>query len=743
MKKRALGVLFLSAILSLGVFSGCGTGGASGDSSGGSESPKGEAMQEVGDFLELEALDSFHKKAVNGSGMSGSDGRIHLHSASAADMFKDDYNVFVFDVGHVEKLGELHVWNYNAAGATNNGLKEITLSVSEDNESYVEFGEFTLAQASGEDGISATELADGEYIDFKGMSGRYIKIEAKSNYGGDGYGLSELRLFRYKQPIRVGENISASPVERYVNGKWSADAEDYNLTNGIGLSDPLSPVATCDNDPAHMTTDNALAIDFKLDLKGEYPVSKLVIWNYNDPEHLDYGLQKIRVRVSDDSNQWKAIGTYELPQGTGEAEMAPSLTIDLENVHAHYIQIEIQSNYGGDKVGLSAASAFLGEGWYCDAAPDYTAMLSSYSGWAGADGIYTVNLDGKDYDYDRDKEEQKTFFVFSDTLVSDVDPVTRLRKNVYMPNNTSAILTGGLPSAKNIEFFYPAKETGCANIKPDPSEPTTANPAKNKYYWLGDTFVVGDKLYVYSLKIDTVDPSVTGYAFAQVGVDLARYDIVDGEPDFSSLTLINDTEGRLCNISNSGNKWYFGGAVYQSTESAGVLDPDGYIYVYGYNDVNNKGRELVVSRVKEEDIEDFSAYEYLDGSGNWVKTPPSTFSYLADDVAPECSVTQIQSGEYKGKFLFVNSHITNSPTIKMSVSDSPYGVFGNKTTVFSHDDCTSLPGTGNNTYNAKAHPALSSANELIISYNMNGDDAFSYADIYRPRFLRLAMVAEA
>lgn len=111
-------------------------------------------------------------------------------------------------------------------------------------------------------------------------------------------------------------------------------------------------------------------------------------------------------------------------------------------------------------------------------------------------------------------------------------------------------------------------------------------------------------------------------------------------------------------------------------------------------------------------------------------------------MAPECSVTQIQSGENKGKFLFVNTHITNSPTIKAAVSEAPYEVFENKTTVYSHDTCLTTLGTGNNSYNAKAHPVLSTADEIIISYNVNGDDAFEYADIYRPRFLRLAMVAE-
>lgn len=740
MKIRKLSALFLSVMLCI-----CGTGSlASCGKEGNKEEPKEEetvAVREVGNFIALNAVDSFHKKVVNGSGMSGTGGRIHLHSASAADMVKDDGKQFVFDAGHSEKLGELHIWNYNAAKDTQSGLKEVAVYLSEDGETYERFGEFVLAQASGEAGSEATDLEDGGCIDFGGRSARFIKIEAKSNYGGNGYGLSEIRLFRYKQPIREGENISASPIERYINGKWSAKAEDYNLTNGAGLSFPVTENSVHDNDPTHMLTKSAEAIGFTVDLKGEYPVKKVAIWNYNDPEHLEYGLKKIRIRVSDDSNAWKVIGSYELEKGTGAEGVEPALVVDLENVHAHYVQIEILSNYGGDMAGLSAVETFLGEGWYCDAVPDYTAMLSSYSGWAGADGIYTVNLDGKDYDETRKEEDKKTFFVFSDTLVSTVDPVTQLRKTVYMPNNTSALLTGGKADVKNIRFVYPENTKECANIRPDPLEPSTANPQKHKYYWLGDTFVCGNKLYVYALKIDTVDPSETGYAFAQTGVDLACYDIVNGEVDYSSLRLINDTQGRLCNVSDKTSRFYFGGAVFQSTESAGAIDPDGYTYIYGYNDVHNKGRKLIVARVKE-NVEDFASYEYLASDGNWSKSVPSEFAYLADDVAPECSVSQIRTGENRGKFLFVNSHITNSPTIKASISDAPYKKFTDKTTIFAYDDCTALPGTGNNTYNAKAHPALSSANELIISYNINGNDAFSYADIYRPRFVRLAVVAK-
>jgi hypothetical protein len=43
-------------------------------------------------------------------------------------------------------------------------------------------------------------------------------------------------------------------------------------------------------------------------------------------------------------------------------------------------------------------------------------------------------------------------------------------------------------------------------------------------------------------------------------------------------------------------------------------------------------------------------------------------------------------------------------------------------------------------YHAKAHPHLSEPGSLLVSFNVNATnfwDHFAWADIYRPRFLRL------
>ncbi len=691
--------------------------------------------KEVGREIKLQALNEAHEVLVNSDGMSGREGRVHLHSTDPSTMYKGSDTEFIFDIGHIERLGELYIWNYNEDGQTDSGLREIIVDASLDNETFGREHPLTLDPASGDENAVAHGLEDRETIDFNGESARFIRIRAISNHGGAENGLSELRLYRYRQENREDAFISLAPVEQYNNKRWTASPEDYNHVNGSGLSYPLSIDALHDNNPMHMVSGDKNTIDMIVDLQGHYPISKVLIWNYNDKDDLDSGLKTFRLSISSDMSRWQLIGQYEMDKGDGSNQMPVSLAIDIDNLHAHYLKLEIRENHGGDKVGISEIAVQMGSGWFTDPAPDYTALLSNFDGWAGADGIYTVNLDGKDYLSGRDIEEQKTYFIFSDTITGKVDGPTDLRRDVGFVNNTAALLSGGLPRPSEMEFILPDTT---ALIVPDPATPAST-AGKEIYYWLGDTFVEGEHLYVFALRIDSVN---TLYGFEQIGVDLARYDIVDGKVDQESLVLINDLDQRLSQVDDPQSKFYFGGGVFQNTEDAGALNPDGYIYIYGYNDLANQGRQLIVARVEQDMLEDFSAWTYLAADGSWSSEIAENFMLLQGDVAPELSVSEIRSGEHKGKYLLVWQNITVSPTIKAAIADTPYSVFAEATTIFTHDTHLKIVGDANTTYNAKAHPALSSEHELLISYNINGGiDAFQYGDIYRPRFLRTAQVA--
>ena len=144
-------------------------------------------------------------------------------------------------------MDELWVWNMNQAGNTARGLKNIKIEYTADGivwntlrpEEGVAFSDspegypFQLAQASGEDGLAATNLNDGSStpIRFGGAMARYVKISAHPEAGigswGDIYfGLSEVRFTVQKG----GEAIDQEAIDNVISlideiGGVSATAE--------------------------------------------------------------------------------------------------------------------------------------------------------------------------------------------------------------------------------------------------------------------------------------------------------------------------------------------------------------------------------------------------------------------------------------------------------------------------------------------------------------------------------------
>ena len=81
-------------------------------------------------------------------------------------------------------------------------------------------------------------------------------------------------------------------------------------------------------------------------------------------------------------------------------------------------------------------------------------------------------------------------------------------------------------------------------------------------------------------------------------------------------------------------------------------------------------------------------------------------------------------------------------------STSPTGPFTNKTPLYTTPETGASGSYGNPnviTYNAHVHPELSTANRLVISYNVNsldstiGGDLYRDVSIYRPRFIDVTL----
>ncbi len=95
----------------------------------------------------------------------------------------------MYDLGYIYALTNSKLWNINEPNNLSYGIKNYTIDFSLDGNTWNYLGDFTLSQANG---LSNFEGEEGP--DFGNISARYILITPTSNYGGDCFGLSELKI---------------------------------------------------------------------------------------------------------------------------------------------------------------------------------------------------------------------------------------------------------------------------------------------------------------------------------------------------------------------------------------------------------------------------------------------------------------------------------------------------------------------------------------------------------------------
>lgn len=366
----------------------------------------------------------------------------------------------------------------------------------------------------------------------------------------------------------------------------------------------------------------------------------------------------------------------------------------------------------------------------CTPADDWTALFDrkGTKGWLAADGIYSVALSGNDALSGAD-DTTKTLFFFSDTILGQANSSGKISRYYGMANHTAALLIGDQPDPSQISFYYGLK----GNLD------TSGNlNLFEQNQWLFDCFVVGNKVYALAFSQQDWKPAQ---------IDLISIPIsAEGEPRFDKYKRTRNVKPLLKKLPDF--DYAYGMGVLSNTESAGAPDPDGYIYIYGYRDnfAAFSQKDLIVSRIHEDDFPDFSKLRYWNGS-DWCEDIEQS-AILIERVSCEVSVSPITVGPYKGKYIAVYNQDVQSNRIMYAIGDSPVGPFDKSVHCYTIPE-TGLPAAGGTgtlyTYNAKAHPHISPAGTLLISYNVNVNGApmaQNTAD-YRPRFLSLDLQATA
>jgi len=95
----------------------------------------------------------------------------------------------MYDFNHIYGLGEVHLWNTNDRNNLSWGLQYASVDYSVDGINWTELGTYTFEMASGRSiyqGFLATNFDNNE--------ARFVLITALENWGGDCYGLAEIRF---------------------------------------------------------------------------------------------------------------------------------------------------------------------------------------------------------------------------------------------------------------------------------------------------------------------------------------------------------------------------------------------------------------------------------------------------------------------------------------------------------------------------------------------------------------------
>ena len=352
-------------------------------------------------------------------------------------------------------------------------------------------------------------------------------------------------------------------------------------------------------------------------------------------------------------------------------------------------------------------------------APEWTALMERTSGWFGADGIFSIPLNGAE---DQQVKDKKTLFIFSDTYIGEVKNTVPQPGNI-MVNNSIAWMNGTIPHKSAITFEYNKDKNG------NPTSyfiPDNANSKDGEYFWLGDGFIDQEKknaLYIFAYHVHKTGPGVFDFEATNVAILKIKNPTSEGikryEQIATDLGFVHPKYGRV----------YFGSGIFVNTKKAKAPKPDGYVYIYGIAEGN---KSLIAARTKPASFEKIDKWTFWNGE-KWVEGKEN-IAPITDGVSNELSVTPVEDGRYLLTFTIMGI----SDKIGIRVGNSPIGPFGEVNEVYT---CPEYKEKGLLPYNAKAHYHLSKPGELLITYNTITvnfwEDIQKDATIYHPRFIKV------
>lgn len=352
---------------------------------------------------------------------------------------------------------------------------------------------------------------------------------------------------------------------------------------------------------------------------------------------------------------------------------------------------------------------------------DWTKLLDRDHGWNAADGCVSVPLNG--IEAPGVDPHPRTLFLFGDSIIGDVDQNGRRLPGNEFINNSMLYVDGLDPDPSKSDFIY-MRDDGNGHAR-SAFVPQTSDAQPGDFFWLMEGIALGDSVHLFGIHLRPPEgggwPLNEGITMITIGKDSV--------PPFEDqvqvkVPLYHPAEGEL-------GPYQMPSCIMSNTEAAGAPSPDGYLYIYGARE-DPFVKKAIVARVLPEQFTDFNAWRYWNGS-EWVEGLTNAAA-MTGRISGVYSVTPMNSGKY----IMVFQQDAIGPNVAIRIGDSPTGPWGELRPIYHCPEVDRDPDIY--CYNASAHPHLSQPGELLISYSVNSwdfNDAWTYADLGRPRFIRL------
>jgi hypothetical protein len=198
----------------------------------------------------------------------------------------------------------------------------------------------------------------------------------------------------------------------------------------------------------------------------------------------------------------------------------------------------------------------------------------------------------------------------------------------------------------NLKFNFQKKNGKvCQFINHTGSE----NPKYDRF-WAVDGLRIGGRVYVYYLIIK-ISGSAQPLSFRLTGIGLAKWDIPAGWKPGDNADF-----KRLPDLFKKNDFPAFGTCV---------LNKNGYIYTVGQYVSKDKSSPIKAARVKTDNIEKGSEYEFLAKDGTWIKDAAKADPFLGD-VMGESSLSY---NEKLGKYVILYCQIWTGKIIMVTFGD--------------------------------------------------------------------------